>query len=450
MYYDEFLIDTLDRRCALVVSSEGGTLLLECLRFVEWLRGDMTLSAYAQDLRDEYVEIEAQLTGHQLAGVAALTSLKDRCLATLTALDDRGDPAVDSNVDPARYRRSFRFIEASLVALNKGVRSDELSDDHVDRMMNDVISLFDARLCRDPTAANEGGEAAAFLYELREFAETHLRGVLVLRARRNASPGISLEFLDDIVAALVSPESTDGLRDEFQVAVAQIKKEPSLARHPELHPTAEKTDIVKQHLRRVHVELRALLGTALSHRRLVARFKTRCVLYDRRRLRELVMRGEKTDQEFVSQREQILVNELARYLFDCGVWALVRVPFGHHEFDVIGTHGRPILVEAKVYIEAARQEIIGGFAQLHAYLNMIEGTPFQVREAHYVVFRLRGPIYDLPRVLRRGRHTIYAHIVDLGESAESGSRQPKPSVISAEDLIAALPSTDESPGPPTS
>jgi hypothetical protein len=36
MFYDEHLIDTLDRRLQLVASSEGRTLLLECRRFVQW------------------------------------------------------------------------------------------------------------------------------------------------------------------------------------------------------------------------------------------------------------------------------------------------------------------------------------------------------------------------------------------------------------------------------
>jgi len=109
--------------------------------------------------------------------------------------------------------------------------------------------------------------------------------------------------------------------------------------------------------------------------------------------------------------------------------------------DLLGAVGRPLLVEGKAHKSDARGDIVHGIGQLHAYMTTLEGTPLHVKEGHYVVFRLGGPIYELPAVVETNRFRIYPHTIDLGDSGDSGRLQPKPEVIILTELLAAVRAT---------
>ena len=115
---------------------------------------------------------------------------------------------------------------------------------------------------------------------------------------------------------------------------------------------------------------------------------------------------------------------------------LYRSKFGKHELDLFDPSlTSPIFVEVKVYRNSnARGIILNGFFQIHSYLNNI-GDRYPIREAFYIIYRLGGPLYDLPKQVSYNNFTITTFIIDLAKSKVSGSRQPKPVVIDLEDIL---------------
>jgi hypothetical protein len=153
--------------------------------------------------------------------------------------------------------------------------------------------------------------------------------------------------------------------------------------------------------------------------------------YDKQRLRQLVMDAQ---GKFISQREDTLVLEMAKWLFDSGLPVLVQARLSNLEPDLLSVGSPAILIEGKAY-KAADKNVIKNLAQLHAYLNSLDASQFHIEEAYYVVFRLAGPLYDLPRQLPFNRHIIYPVVIDLGVANDSGRKQPQPIVVTLEDVM---------------
>jgi hypothetical protein len=78
----------------------------------------------------------------------------------------------------------------------------------------------------------------------------------------------------------------------------------------------------------------------------------------------------------------------------------------------------------------------------------LKGTPLEVSEAFFVVFRAGGPPYELPESVRYGDLTIFPVLVDIARPEESGSRAPQPRLITAEELSAAMAGTGTEEGDP--
>ncbi|HXQ39257.1 MAG TPA: hypothetical protein VN843_34980, partial [Anaerolineales bacterium] len=96
----------------------------------------------------------------------------------------------------------------------------------------------------------------------------------------------------------------------------------------------------------------------------------------------------------------------------------------------------------------AKADVIAGISQLHAYLSTYEAHK-QITNAYYIVFRLGGPDYELPRLLQTNRFTIYPMLIDLGVSEESGRRQPQSIIISESELLEGI-KNELPPEPPIS
>jgi hypothetical protein len=192
----------------------------------------------------------------------------------------------------------------------------------------------------------------------------------------------------------------------------------------------------KKDLRRVYEAVRQEIGTTRLHFQLLDRYRTRCHWYNQEYLRKQVLTRA---GKFVRDREDILTRDLALYLYDHGVIVLYKAKLGKHEVDLLEIDAKhPIFIEAKAYIDpSARRDLVSGIGQLHAYLSSFEAHR-NISEAFYVIFRLGGPIYELPRKIRTHRFTIYSVLIDLGLSSESGRRQPKPSIISEEEVISII------------
>ena len=61
-----------------------------------------------------------------------------------------------------------------------------------------------------------------------------------------------------------------------------------------------------------------------------------------------------------------------------------------------------------------------------------------MNEVYYVIFRLGGPLYDLLEKIVTNRRIVYPVIIDLGDSIESGSRQPKPIIVRESDFLTEI------------
>jgi hypothetical protein len=228
------------------------------------------------------------------------------------------------------------------------------------------------------------------------------------------------DLLHTVIENIVSLEGRS--QSEIQSMIYQGRENPELI------------EWLKAHLRRAYEGLRAAIGSRVMHYEILQRYKARCMWYDRERLGSLLKHS-------VGEEEDALTRDLALYLFDNGISTLYRVRRGAHEYDLVGHRTEtPILVEAKVYKDSkhARHNLVQGVAQLHSYLNGLEAEDPPIQEVYYVVYRLGGPLYDIPWEISTNRRTFYPMLVDLGPSQVSGRRQPKPISIELKDFFAVI------------
>ncbi len=99
----------------------------------------------------------------------------------------------------------------------------------------------------------------------------------------------------------------------------------------------------------------------------------------------------------------------------------------------------PFLTEVKAYKNSstARREIMKGFRQIHSYLSTYESY-IPSCEGYLVVYRLGSAIFELPSKISTQRFTIYPILINLTDSSESGSRQPKPIQIIEKEILKEL------------
>ncbi|NOU83891.1 hypothetical protein GC101_34110 [Paenibacillus sp. LMG 31459] len=171
----------------------------------------------------------------------------------------------------------------------------------------------------------------------------------------------------------------------------------------------------------------------LSIEQVVEKFKIRCMWYDKDRIRSLIDSSEPTR----NKNEDILMKEMALYLFDNGYPVLSKIQTENLQTDLMDfSKDISILIECKVYQKNCRDILIKGIAQLHSYLNNFENSHFRITKAYYVVFRTGGPLYDFPKEIPFQRFSIIPYVIDLGDSKVSGSRQSeKPNIISLDEII---------------
>lgn len=156
--------------------------------------------------------------------------------------------------------------------------------------------------------------------------------------------------------------------------------------------------------------------------------------YDKERTRLLLLNQ---DRQLIRGKEDTLVKEMARYLFDNGYPVLFHVQTENLETDLMDPSQKyPLLIEGKAYSTSAKNDLIRGIAQLHAYLNNFETTHYYIPDAYFVVFRISGPVYDFPKEILTNRYLIIPVIIDLGDSSASGSKQQnQPVIISRKEII---------------
>jgi hypothetical protein len=199
-------------------------------------------------------------------------------------------------------------------------------------------------------------------------------------------------------------------------------------------PSAEFVEGVREHLERVHSGILTGITQNLLYEQVISKYKTRCMWYDKERVRSLLL---DQDGQLVRQKEDTLVKEMARYLFDNGYPVLFHIQTENLQTDLMDPSQKyPLLIEGKAYSDSAKGDLIKGIAQLHGYMNNFETTHYYIPDAYFVVFRISGPVYDFPREVLTNRYRIIPVIIDIGDSTVSGSRQQnQPVTISHEEII---------------
>jgi hypothetical protein len=182
-------------------------------------------------------------------------------------------------------------------------------------------------------------------------------------------------------------------------------------------------------LKRIEQELLLRIGRRRSLLTLLERYRTRCEWHDRDRLRRVAASARR-------RAEQVLTDELSRWLFDQGLTPLSKPLTGGLQPDLLDP--AKLYVEAKRYRGAhgSRDHIVQGMWQVHDTIARLKGTPHAVQEAFYVVFREAGPRYSLPASVAGEGYMVFTILVDIAPLALSGSRQRQQPILIPADQLA--------------
>ncbi|MCG7377362.1 hypothetical protein MH215_10175 [Paenibacillus sp. ACRSA] len=196
---------------------------------------------------------------------------------------------------------------------------------------------------------------------------------------------------------------------------------------------------IRTNIFRIIHKIKIKIHENLSISQVIENFKTRCMWYDKERIRGRIHQ----DGQRKRNCEDILMREMALYLFDNGHPVISRIQTENLQTDLMDLSSQiSVLIECKVYHQNSKSNLIQGFAQLHAYLNNFENSHFRITTAYYVIFRINGPIFDLPLRITTNRYSIIPIIIDLGESRVSGSKQSNnPIKIEEKEFIESLENT---------
>lgn len=195
----------------------------------------------------------------------------------------------------------------------------------------------------------------------------------------------------------------------------------------------DQIEVLKKLVTRVYENIRQNIGIRLYTQQIINRYKTRCICYDN--IRDLIIK----DTKFIRNRENRLLVHLTRYLFDNGISTYYKLKRGHHEIDIMDPNSNnPLIIEVKVYKDSrSKKYLLNGLYQLHSYLNNIS-SQLKITDGYYIIYRLGGPIYEFPEKIVTNRFTIHIVLIDVGESSESGRKQPVPKLIIEKEIFTYL------------
>ena len=454
------VIELLDRKYSFVESATDDLFLLDLEQFIGFLHQSEMVNPFAEKLvKDVKSHLERYRSKVEIETEKAV-EVRDMLIERYPEMDDSRMEHPEGVIDSTVYELSFANFN-NLVAgtrtrfgyyVSLGLYSDDSS----------VAALI--WILRTKINSHQGLDAPPehridkeIEYKLQDLESLHNHTHREWINYQRVSAGRALVELTDIVQN-INPEPKDETEfrrmstlEKLNHAAERIytesdyrpiramvygrSEEPDWSRSND----TKRSEILTKSkilLKRVYEGIRKEIGTTQLYLQLLNRYRLRSQWYNHSHLRDLVAG---TRGGFRRNREDMLTKDLALFLFDSGVTALYRTRFGKHEVDLLEIDVEaPIFIEAKVYKDSrAKKELIDGVAQLHSYLSNLEGYK-PIREAYYVVFRLAGPIYEFPEMVSTNRFQIFPVVVDLGLSNESGRRQPKPILITKEQVLSEI------------
>ncbi len=454
--FQQHLVELLDRRFQLLQEQDEQEYLAHFLRFAALMLRDAELAPYSRQLVAEFEQRLLVTQEKWQQEVCDLVELRRQTTETFPDLDnsntafDEGPLGVSYEYDVSLAHfddlvsgvsresgESFSLIAPSMYddstlplqvlsilkstlrpkfdAYAKQAAEQRARGDTVDKMPEALDRLW-SRL---------GSIEQAHAHDYRDFVNW-----------RRTSPGQALVNVADLAKRLnPEPLQYESIHEIWKLR--SLKEEwyyghlgrVLYANEPDPKELKAVVNGCRNNARISYEGLRESISRLGAHEQIVNRYKIRCMWYDPSEVHNLGLQ---------SDGEVALTRHLALYLYDQGLPVVSRLRVGIHEPDVAELGQGAILIEVKKYHaqerpSRVREKLIRGLAQLHAYLNAFEAHT-EIREAYYVVYRLGGPLVEMPRYVRTPRFNICTVLIDMGEAHESGSRQSRPVVITEADL----------------
>lgn len=440
------LVDLLDRQYQYIHRLCGLDFLRQMPLFLRRIESDPRLRLHLEDVRGEADALVAGFDRHDMHLVPQLVSLRNEFVRIAPDLDDSSVGLPQPRGIPAKYAGTLAFFDkvAKGGSPRLGVPMYPRASEDTSRCGR-LISILRGKfqeLQTDCGIAGVGVSQGApdqtgiddLNRRLLNLATEHEYEHRKFLNEKQASPGCALLSLEYVIEQM-NPAPTrvesaadfdQWINDQFIQVVEGLVPFLHSALYGEMDAGKEAalsglTANLKPLVDRVYEDLRRRIGTVRSSRALLLRFKNRCEWHDRDRLRSIACKSKRP--------EDALVAELARWLFDQGLNPLTRPRTGSLEPDILDPSSRPnVYVEAKRYSGATGTSsiITRGIWQLHDTVMRLRGTPYEVDEAFYVVFRQGGPRYQLPETLLGEGWTTHVILVDIADTNVSGSRQRAP------------------------
>ncbi|MCL5036328.1 MAG: hypothetical protein M1269_04330 [Chloroflexi bacterium] len=447
------IINLLDRKFDFLMASKQEDFMLDLANFIEFLLEHDQIKDFTMKIYYKFTEEQKKYEEIQEKEKNQIITLADKIRKKYPEIDDSdkqypGHPTLD-------YMRSFAAFDD--IVNKKRVKSFPVEPDMMDDDSDphELLCIICAKI-ENYEEKDKNGEKIRTMDEDIILEYFHLNDERTYNFREwlnscRVSAGNALVALYETVSKInPEPKKYKSLQDrDIQLNSFEEKKSIHFdswiegaaygvdsdnlifkSRGPNSDNTFEK---LRYRTKRIYDAVREEIGSQLLHKQILNNYKTRSIWYNFEELWNLV-----TDSKgkFTNKREQSLTLNLAKFLFDNGVPVIYRLKAGQHEMDMVDPSAKsPLLIEVKVYKDSSsKKEIIAGVAQLHSYLNNLSATR-DINEGYYVVYRLGGPIYDLPEKIVTNQFTIYTILIDLGKSQESGSKQKKPIIISENEII---------------
>jgi hypothetical protein len=210
---------------------------------------------------------------------------------------------------------------------------------------------------------------------------------------------------------------------------------------------------MEEHVRAAASAFELRLGLRASVVGVLARYATRTRRLRLRELRALL----ESEYRKTNERETMLTRDAALFLFDQGFEAVTaEQPAGQHRYDVLAGARGPddlVLVEGKI-CDASKNAIkalVEGLRQIHGYVAALGSELPVPPEPVLLLYRLGGPTITLPEEYDVQGVNVRLVLVDLGSSADSGSKTKASKGITTAEIHAALsaPTQRQRAGRPT-
>ena len=446
MLFDDRVFALVTRKYGFVQQATDDHVLFEALRFVRWLFDDPRTRPHAmQILQSDDVERSAYQA--HLRGVLAEARRLRLRLAEVFPATVGGDASATDGF----HNRLARF---DLVAENG--RSEDAEEADLEREPGrdsssaKSLTRILVACARELAQREPASESAELLEEIDALRERHEFRFAGRSARVRTSPAAAFRSVLYALRSMAPPPAgtldwMDFLprNDARIVALQRDLLDPGRASNA-LRGRA--LSELRRDLGRVDEEILAALGGSLSTEAIVLRFKERCAWYDRGRMRTVA-----ADDASGGTREDRLTLEVARYIHDNGVFALVRPRGPSREPEPMAPPpgARKLALESKVY-DASGDPLLAvktGFRQLHGYLSSLERAAVRAEEGYLVVFRLGGPICETPATVATERFLVHVLTIDLAPAPARGQASPQILGLTREALAAAVAQSElETPG----